>query len=1088
MFDKVYQNLNQNQRAAVDAIDGPVLVIAGPGTGKTQLLSARVANILRKTDMAPENILCLTYTDSGAFNMRERLNKFIGSDSYKVTIGTFHSFGQSMIYKYRDYFAGKLETPIDELGQHQIITQIVSELNADDLLKYEKINNIKMALAECKKNNISADGMRRIAEQNMELEAKVNQKLDSLLGKVFGKTKLDLVLPVYQQVWELLGAHIPKNMAGVSSLQIYADELAAALDKAENSKPLTAWKNKNTDKNYRNQFVLKNHIANKKLLCLAHVYEQYQKLLSESKLYDFDDMILEVIKVLENHDEVRFSLQEQYQYILLDEYQDTNRSQAKIVELLTNNPVSEGRPNVMAVGDDDQAIMSFQGAESSNLNDFAENYLNTKIINLSDNYRSAQHILDFAKNISQQITSKPNFLANITKTLSAAKTVPETTIQRAEFKNDVAECKWIAEIISQIPENEWGEVAILAPKHKNLAKILPFIREKQIAVNYERKENILDNYAICQIVDILELVNKVLEGEIEVRHLWVKVLSQEFWQIAPVKLWDLAWGVRQENKTYPEVALASDDENLKNAMDFLLQLAMKSENETFDTILNTIINGDGAESPFKKYYLAKNAQVIYDTVSALTILRDKFEESPYSQSTADFLSFVRAHKAADIKILDTNPFKEAKNAINLMTVHKSKGLEFKYVFLPFVSNANWNKSAGNDNSITLPNNLRFVRRSSIENDEKLRLFFVAVTRAKSHLYITNSTGAFSGKKSERLAYLNEIEDDSGAIISQILPAKYRKVKVVAADETPVTAQDIEKLWDKVWLEQHLPSTVAMRDLLAERIKTLRYSASNLTTFFDTKYGGPRKFYESVILQFPSPRSTSVDFGNAIHSIFDKYTREIKNGKQPALDDLLDWFLKYVDELKLGETDKVELLFKGKKYLPKYYAARCGMLNQPAVETELALGFGDRVIAVDDILIRGRVDRIEIDEARKELVIVDFKTGKPKTKKDSGDIALRKYFHQLYFYKMLLEGSLEYKKYKVAGARLEFVESNQEGKIVDALEVTFDAKTEEWVKKLLQGMVKHVQDFDFPEIDNKVFAPTAAGMKKFEAEIIENANL
>ncbi|MDR2336763.1 MAG: ATP-dependent helicase [Candidatus Nomurabacteria bacterium] len=1088
MFDKVYKSLNQNQKEAVDTIDGPVLVIAGPGTGKTQLLSARVANILDKTDALPENILCLTYTDSGAFNMRERLNKFIGNDSYKVTIGTFHSFGQNVICQYRDYFARKLETPIDELGQHQIISQIVAEMSADNLLKYEKIDNIKKALAECKKNNISVAEMRHIAQQNIKIEAKVNEKLDGLLSKVFGKRKKEEVLPIYEEVLELLKTFISKNPNDTSSLQIYADELTEALDGAKNSTPLTAWKNKNTDKNYRDQFVLKNHIANKKLLCLADVYEQYQKLLSDAKLYDFDDMILEVIKALETHDEVRFSLQEQYQYILLDEYQDTNRSQAKIIELLTDNPVSEGRPNVMAVGDDDQAIMAFQGAESSNLNDFAKRYVDTKIINLSDNYRSTKHILGFAKNISNQITSKPAFLEKIEKTLIATKTLPNAIIQRAEFKNDVAECKWIAETISQIPEKEWGEVAILAPKHKCLEKILPFIKEKQIAVSYERKENILDNRAICQIIDILELINKLLASEIEVRHLWVKVLSQDFWQIEPVEIWNLSWKVRDENKTYPEVALESKNENLKAAMNFLLQLAMKSENETFDTILDMIINGDDGESPFKKYYFAQNDQVIYDTISALTILRDKFEKNPYSQTVADFLSFIKAHQAANIKILDTDPFKEARYAINLMTAHKAKGLEFKHVFLPFANNDTWNKSAGNDNPITLPNNLRFVRRSSIENDEKLRLFFVAITRAKSHLYITNSSGSFSGKKSARLAYLNEVEDESGAIISQILPDEYRKVKLMTAEEAPIVADDIEKSWDKVWLKKHLPATVTMRDLLAERIKTLRYSASNLTTFFDTKYGGPQKFYESTILQFPQPKSASAEFGNAIHSIFDKYAHEIKSGNQPALDNLLEWFEKYVGRLKLGETDKAELLFKGKKYLPKYYKKRSEMLQQSSVKTEVALGFSDKIIAVDNILIRGKVDRIELDEAEKTLVIVDFKTGRPKTKKDFSDISLRKYFHQLYFYKMLLENSHEYGRYKITGARLEFVETGHEDEIMDALKVMFDVETEKLVKNLLKTMSKHVSSFNFPEIDLTKFAPTATGMKKFEAELMEKIGI
>ena len=119
-FEKVYQRLNAAQKEAVNTLYGPVLVIAGPGTGKTQLLSARVAHILRSTDTLPENILCLTFTEGGARNMRERLTQFIGKHAYDVQIGTYHAFGRTVIGRYPEYFTDlRLERPIDKLGQHQ---------------------------------------------------------------------------------------------------------------------------------------------------------------------------------------------------------------------------------------------------------------------------------------------------------------------------------------------------------------------------------------------------------------------------------------------------------------------------------------------------------------------------------------------------------------------------------------------------------------------------------------------------------------------------------------------------------------------------------------------------------------------------------------------------------------------------------------------------------------------------------------------------------------------------------------------------------------------------------------------------------
>ena len=132
-FEEAYNHLNSDQKAAVDHIDGPLLVIAGPGTGKTQLLSVRVANILKQTDATAENILCLTFTETGASNMRHRLADFIGADAYKVQIQTYHAFGSYILSEHRP----DLNSAIDELGQFTLIRQIQSELDPTDILRPE---------------------------------------------------------------------------------------------------------------------------------------------------------------------------------------------------------------------------------------------------------------------------------------------------------------------------------------------------------------------------------------------------------------------------------------------------------------------------------------------------------------------------------------------------------------------------------------------------------------------------------------------------------------------------------------------------------------------------------------------------------------------------------------------------------------------------------------------------------------------------------------------------------------------------------------------------------------------------------------
>src|SRR5690606_37749273 len=169
-FDTAYASLNPAQKKAVDSIDGPLLVIAGPGTGKTQLLSARVANILQKTDTLPENILCLTFTESGASNMQERLRQFIGQAAYDVNISTYHAFGRDILSRATDYIDDRLDTPIDSLRQHQVIESIVKRLDWRDPLKQTQyhLKDLIATISEIKRALLTPEQIRAIANENSQ--------------------------------------------------------------------------------------------------------------------------------------------------------------------------------------------------------------------------------------------------------------------------------------------------------------------------------------------------------------------------------------------------------------------------------------------------------------------------------------------------------------------------------------------------------------------------------------------------------------------------------------------------------------------------------------------------------------------------------------------------------------------------------------------------------------------------------------------------------------------------------------------------------------------------------------------------------
>jgi DNA helicase-2/ATP-dependent DNA helicase PcrA len=342
-FAEAYTQLNAQQRTAVDTIEGPVMVIAGPGTGKTQILAARIGKILLDTDALPENILCLTYTDAGAIAMRRRLQQFIGADAYKVNIYTFHAFCNDVIQDNLSLFEKNTLDPISELENIQLFKKLIDQFDKDNPLKryrgdvYFEINNLRNLFSTMKREGWTPEF----------IDEKIEEYLQSLL------TRDEYV---YKRKYKQFNAGDVKQ-----------EKLEEEQQRIE------------------------------KLRAAVKEFEKYQQLMRQHNRYDFDDMINWVIKVFEENKNVLASYQERFQYILVDEFQDTSGTQNRLVQLLIN---FWDIPNVFVVGDDDQSIYRFQGANVENMLEFANQYSNDlKTVVLTNNYRSTQKILDYSKSL-----------------------------------------------------------------------------------------------------------------------------------------------------------------------------------------------------------------------------------------------------------------------------------------------------------------------------------------------------------------------------------------------------------------------------------------------------------------------------------------------------------------------------------------------------------------------------------------------------------------------------------------------------------------------------------------------------------------
>lgn len=1117
-YRSAFEGLNSAQRLAVETIEGPVLVIAGPGTGKTQLLSVRVAHILEKTDTLPQGILCLTFTESGAENMRERLTRFIGQSAYDVNIGTYHSFGGDLIGRFPEVFAEtRLQAAADELTKRQILRTIIEGLPFGNPLKQVQhhLGDLMGTISEVKRALLDAASLRAIARENAAFITVANADVERIFGNTPRlSTSLAKTQPLFEELLLALQDHIPATSAHAqfgSLAALAKGELVAALEAASETgktTPLTAWKNTWLTKDNSDRFVFGGSLANSRIDALADVFEQYEAALRANGWYDFDDMILRAIQALEQNPDLRYSLQEQYLYILLDEFQDTNAAQLKLVELLSDSPVHEGRPNVLAVGDDDQAIYAFQGAQYSNMLDFHSMYRNVTVVNLTENYRSSADILQTARKVATQIEGRlEKHFPDMSKELVASnpKLPKQADIERREFLSDVAQYDWIAKQIQVLIEQGTApsEIAVLAPKHRQLEPLVPYLAELEVPMRYEKRENILEAPVVTQLLTMSKLLIALQsQDSAHADALWPQVLSYDFWNVPTSELWKMSWSIndapRDQRKSWAEVLLTSDKPFFQLPAQLLLTLAPQVQTTPLELMLDYLIGTepvatkeqalpDSVRSPLREFYTGHtvqhtNPELFYDTVSHLTVLRAKLRDYATTQTEVltlhSLLTFVEMYEAAEERMLNTSPYNQQADAVQLMTVFKAKGLEFTHVFLPSMQDDVWGSSSrGNTNKLTLPQNLSPIRHAGATDDERLRILFVAMTRAKVGLHMTSFAKTYTGKATKHLKYLDEQDQGDGSFRSMVLPEHAQAI--VLSDHTAPTLASLEMNWR----QRHITSRTAveLKSLLADRVARYQLSPTHLTRFIDLEYGGPDTFFFESLLRFPQAPTVNSQFGDAIHATLEWVQHRIgATEAMPAAQDTLQYFTAQISALKLTEQQLKYELERGKQSLRAYLNQR-GKQFRPTDKAEH--NFRKEGVFIGDAHLSGKVDRLEIDHKNKTITVIDYKTGHC-TNKWSSDARLHKYQIQLYCYKLLIEGSHTYRGYTVPEGRIEFVEPDNEGHI-QTLPLTFDVAETERVKQLIQALWQRIHALDFPDVTD--YQPTLAGIRQFEADLIAGFN-
>ncbi len=1061
-FDARYKKLNAAQREAVDAIEGPVMVVAGPGTGKTQVLALRVVNILRKTDAAPGNILCLTFTEAGAFAMRERLRAFIGQDAYRVGIYTFHAFCNSIISRYPESFYSAASYSLaGDLERAEIIDELFAKLphghplaSRHSELGYAYRRDIVERIKHIKGGGYTPEEYADLVERLISEHAAVNKAMSDWPARLSIK-KLDVVHTVHDALMGLrstYGAYLARTLND-------AVKFAESDGKTE---AIGEWKKKFFEKE-GDAFILKDTARVAMVRAVAEFYREYEDALHARGLYDYDDMIIEVVHALKRAHAIRNELEEKYQHVLIDEFQDTNEAQMNLVRAITSNPVHEGRPNVMVVGDDDQAIYKFQGAELSNIIDFHERtYRGVRTIVLDVNYRSHQTILDYARSIVLQGKNRLESSASpaLPKVLSQGNTsLSAGNVEVTRFASDSEEYSNIARKIHQLIDagGDPREIAIIAREHKILQQILPYLDHEGVRYEYMRRANVFDEPHISELVTMCEFVASVNAKGGRRDDLLPTLLSFPYFNISRAVLFDIAIKAKDTHRSWPSVARDCGDPNVAKAMDLLGDLGVRADSVPLEHLLDEYMQRSG----FRDHYFSR-ASIHERPVSYVSFLaslrtfigalREWHEGKPLF--VRDVGVFVELHRAAQVSLVCESPVIRSERSVLLMTAHGAKGLEFGSVFIIGAHDDVWTSSR-KKNKVTLPAPIApVISPAGDEEDDFIRLLYVAVTRAKHTLHISGHDTLLRylpGANEERES------SESAEVDEGVVRAHENALALV----TPPYRED-------------------ERAVLARVTEGYKLSVTHLNNFVNVAKGGPLYFVEQDLLRFPQPMSAPGVFGSAIDAALTELINYPKyHGVACELSHMLGVFERKLARGRLPDVEARRQRERGEKVLTRYYALRDEFRSDDEAQVDL----GNDGVVIGDAPVGGRLDLLRVDDGA--FRVIDFKTGKVcrswNATSDTDKIKLHNYKQQLVFYKLLLDRSSR-KRMPVAALALEFVEGvADEGERV-LLEYVPTAEDEARLVKLVNAVYHRIISLDFPDITN--YERTYKGVLTFEDDLIQ----
>ncbi len=1012
-FDTLYHDLNEAQKAAVDQIYGPVMVIAGPGTGKTQILAARILNILQKTDASPSNILCLTYTEAGATAMHQRLSQFMGSEAYKVNVHTFHGLCNRVIQENPQRFSKRELRVMDDLERIQLIQDIVDGLPSDSPIK-------------------------SYADNPAHLRRSLKQLWDIMQSE-------DLQAETLQQ-W----------------VRELSDEEAYKL-----AFPEEVYKRKTGEFQAgdlkRNKYISK-HENWIKLTEAASLYPQYQALKKERGVYEFADMIDWVVKAWAEADDLLLDYKEQFQFVLVDEYQDTSGMQNQLLFSLIED--TDLNPNCFVVGDDDQSIYAFQGAEVSNMQHFAKTYREAGTLTtvmLTENYRSSQSILDASRGLIEHNQQRlVNQNPGLSKILSAAgknKAFAQHAPTVERFTHEFHEACGIAHRIQELKEQgvPLKEIAVLYAQHKHANALLDLLPTLGIDAVQTRSMDALQEPLVQHLLRWLEYL--ALESEMANAgdHLLYRLLLSPLYQVDPYELNQLSMFLAEQNrhssgpgqswrdalaeiaKNKPESPFAQLHRNIE---EWIKLCTMGTVPQLLQSLYN---QGQFIQFGFQQSSPEWALEVLE---SFLEFAANQTRRQPFQPLSA-FLLTVKLMEENDIRI----PIQKrigTQEGVQLLTAHGSKGLEFDHVFIIRANESSWEKERNRampyELSSLLEGHQRKLNHQSAPEEafeERRRLFFVAMTRARKQLHCSfiNQTASGAEKAQKPSVFIfnafSEVPEDP--VVLPLSLNRWAAEQRLRLQSKP--RLDAEKL-----------------DWIRNRMEGFRYSPSSIHQLLECGI----QFYFNRVVRVPSAPNEHAAFGTAIHNALSDWVKNGQEGLWWKAEELVQSFEKEMLYQRHAFSKKQfeKRLDQGRQMLPKYFELRKEEFEaETMVLTEKSLQ-----AVIGGIPVSGKSDKLIF--RGNQVSIVDYKTGNARKLGDKSKapskLDLEKVPHSHWFqlgvYTLLVNEQTQ-KDWKAEMAYLEGVLPDEMGEF-HRHKIHYTAEHLDWIQAWMQHAVEQVNSLAF----------------------------